>query len=173
MNATRVAARRNAGRRDTAVTLAVLAKRANVAIRFGAIAALIGTVMPRLRTVFNRSSARTNDGPLTIPGPVRKVSSKELRAPSGTRSRSSRRLCWDGLMPLANTRHTRASTLCRSLATKRSSCVAPGNSTLCASIQVVARSNNTLGRSVPVQHCAYSQRVRQNPAVRSVKSRYP
>src|SRR5216684_632541 len=42
-------------------------------------------------------------------------------------------------MPLASTRHRRTSTRCRSFATKRSSFVAPGNSTLWASIQVVAR----------------------------------
>ena len=35
-------------------------------------------------------------------------------------------------MPLASTRHTRTSTRCRSLATKRSSVVAPGNNTLWA-----------------------------------------
>jgi DNA invertase Pin-like site-specific DNA recombinase len=51
-------------------------------------------------------------------------------------------------MPLASTRHSRTSTRCRSFATKRSSLVAPGNSTLWASIQVVARSNNALGRDV-------------------------
>src|SRR6266849_2470862 len=50
-------------------------------------------------------------------------------------------------MPLASTRHRRTSTRCRSFATKRSSFVAPGSSTLWASIQVVARSNNALGRS--------------------------
>jgi hypothetical protein len=92
-NATKVAARRNVGKRATAETLALFAKRANAAIRFGAIAAAAGTAMLRLRTVFNRLSARTKAGPLTIAGPVRNVSSEELRAPSGARSRSSRPLC--------------------------------------------------------------------------------
>ena len=64
-----VAARRNAGNRATAVTLAFSAKRARAAIRVGAIAAAAGTVMLRLRTAFSRSSARTNAGPLTIAAP--------------------------------------------------------------------------------------------------------
>ena len=104
-NATNVAARRNAGNRATAVTLAFSAKRARAAIRVGAIAAAAGTVMLRLRTTFSRSSARTNAGPLTIAAPVRSVTSDELRPSSGTRNRSSRRRCCGGLMPLASTPH--------------------------------------------------------------------
>jgi hypothetical protein len=53
----------------------------------------------------------------------------------------------------------------------RSSTEAPGNSTLWATNQAVARSNSTLGRSVPVQHSAYSQRISRHRGSGSVNSR--
>ena len=51
------------------------------------------------------------------------------------------------LMPLASTRHTRTSTRCRSLATKRSSVVAPGNNTLWA-LRTVLDGHRTSERTV-------------------------
>jgi len=47
----------------------------------------------------------------------------------------------------------------------------PGSRTLCVSNHAVARSKSTLGRSVPVQHRAQSQRASRKPAAGSLKSR--
>ena len=55
----------------------------------------------------------------------------------------------------------------------RSNADTPGRSTFSVTSHAVARSNKTLGRSVPVQHRAYSQRARRNRAPPSVNSRYP
>lgn len=55
----------------TAVTLAVLAKRARAAIRLGGMCAAAGKVMPMPRTSSSRRSARINAGPLTMTGPER------------------------------------------------------------------------------------------------------
>ena len=52
-----------------------------------------------------------------------------------------------------------------------SSTLTPGSRTLCVSNHAVARSKSTLGRSVPVQHRAQSQRASRNPAAGSLKSR--
>ena len=93
------------------------------------------------------------------------------RAPGGTCSSASSCVCWALVSRLPSNRHRRASTRSRRRATKRSSTLTPGSSTFCARIQLVARSNKTLGRSVPVQHCAYSQRASAKPACRSLSVR--
>ena len=77
MKATKVAQRRDSGRRSTTETLALSAKRASTAIRLGGIDTVFGIVMPRSRTSRNRSRARTSDGPLTLTGPLRNFSSTE------------------------------------------------------------------------------------------------
>ena len=47
----------------------------------------------------------------------------------------------------------------------------PGNSTFSDTSHAVARSNNTLGLSVPVQHKAYSHRAKRKRMNGSVNSR--
>jgi hypothetical protein len=167
-----VAKRRAAGMRVINVTLARLAKRANAAIRLSGIRAAAGRVMPSSRTDLSRSIAARKAGPLTRVGPERSLSSQEPRLPSGTVSKYSSRLRCSPVMPRPNKRHTLASTLLRRRTTNRSS-VQPGKRILCANNQAVARSKSLLGRSVPVQHKPYSQRVRRKPTRGSVISLYP
>jgi hypothetical protein len=158
-NAASVARRRIAGSRLLAVTLAVAPNRAREARRLGGMHAAVGSTKPKARTTWRRKSACTNAGPLTVTGPVRSWSRREVRRPSGTVSRLSRCACGARLTPRPRTRHRRTSTRLRRRATQRSSMRTPGNSTLCVRSQAMARSHHTLGRSVPGQHKAYSQRL--------------
>ena len=72
--------------------------------------------------------------------------------------RAARRLVLDAMRPRvrgwSSAPATGSEARARTRATRRSSVVAPGRSTLLAMSQTVARSNSTLGRSVPVQHRA-------------------
>ena len=119
-NATSVANCLAGGNRLIAVTFAVLANRARVAIRLGGICAAAGKVIPKLRMSSSRCSALTNAGPLIITGPERSLSSFEPRLPSSTVNSFNRRwrCCSVTLRPSVSQR--RSSTRLRNWATKRS-----------------------------------------------------
>ena len=107
-----------------------------------------------LCTSSSRSTARPNSAGLCRTGPSRRRSSGLIRSASGTTSNCSSRARCSGVTCIVSRCHNRSLARERTRATARSSTVSPGNKTLLARSQAIARSNRTLGRSVPVQHSA-------------------
>ena len=153
--------------------LAVLANRASACSRPLGMRSAAERVISRRRTSSTRSNARTNSGALLRYGPLRRRSSSDWCPLSGIDRRVSSLDRVSGDAAAASIDQTRSSTRARSRATCRSKVVTAGNRTFCAISQVVARSNRTPGRSVPVQQSAYNQRLRRNWAPGSPKSRKP
>ena len=136
------------------LTLAVLANRASACSRPVGMRWAAEKVIPRRRTSSTRSNARTSSGALLRYGPLRNRSSSDWCPLSGIDRRASSLDRVSGDAAAASIDQTRSSTRLRSRATCRSRVVTAGNRTFCAISQVVARSNKTLGRSVPVQQSA-------------------
>jgi hypothetical protein len=105
---TRMAMRRAAGNRRSAVTLAVVAKRARDAILVGGICAACGSAMPSSRIDSNRSMARVSARELIRNVPERSRSSNDTRLPAGVTSRFSSCVRCAAVMPQPKTRHKRS-----------------------------------------------------------------
>ncbi len=152
--ASSVATRRCSGMRATAWALATMAKRASAVTRPGGTRAMVGKPTASSRTSSRRSTARASSAPLRRYGPSRRRSSGLGRPPSPARRRASSWSRCARVMLRDSDRHSRRAARARMRATSRSRAEAPGSRTFSVTIQAVARSNSTLGRSVPVQHRA-------------------
>lgn len=152
--ASNVAVRRSSGIRATACALATVAKRASAATRPGGTWSMVSRPRANPRTSSSLPTARDSSAPLRRYGPSRSRSSRLGRPPSPATSRASSCARCSDVMSRARVRQSRRAARARMRATKRSRADAPGRRTFPVTSQTVARSNSTLGRSVPVQHRA-------------------
>jgi hypothetical protein len=169
--ASRVAVRRGSAIRDKACARATWAYRASVATRPGGTADRSSPPTPSWRTSLNRSRAPSNPAAVTLVGPRRSRSSREVRVVSSMVSSPFR--WWR-----CSSSGSAARSVCscwvawpRTVVMSRSSRLGPGSSTLFSMRRAVARSNSTLGRSAVVRARAVSHPVSSACTAGSEKSR--